>query len=60
MFKRPLKVEKATCRNRKIMKEKNLIGIGKYAVKVVDKPLIQLVGRIKDKSSKIVYIHKWM
>ena len=35
---------------------KNLIGKGKYPVKV-DQPLTKLVGRLKDKSSKIIYMH---
>lgn len=39
---------------------KRFIGKGKYAIKLVDKPVIKLVGRIKDKSGAIVYIHKWM
>ena len=36
---------------------KNLTGKGKHTVKVVDQPLIKLVGSLKDKSSKITYIH---
>lgn len=35
----------------KIMKGRNLIGKGKYAVRVVDQPLTKLAGRLKDKSS---------
>ena len=46
-----------TTTNMKITKEKNLIGKGKYIVKTVDQPLIKLVGRLKDKSSKLIYIH---
>ena len=41
----------------KITKEKNLIGKRKNTVKVVDQPLIKLVGRLKHKSNKIIYIH---
>ena len=29
-------------------------GKGKYTVKVVNQPYIKLVGRLKDKSSKII------
>ena len=39
------------------MKGNNLIGKGKNTVKVVDQPLIKQVGRLKDKNSKIIYIH---
>ena len=39
------------------MKEKNLIGKGKYTVKVVNQPLIKLVGRLNDKRNKVIYIH---
>lgn len=34
------------------MEEKSLV---KDIIKVVDKPLIKLVGQLKDKSSKITY-----
>ena len=33
---------------------KNLIGKGKHTL---DQPLIKLIGRLKDKSSKIIYIY---
>ena len=36
---------------------KNLIGKGKYTIKVLDQTLTKLVGRLKDKSRKIIYIH---
>ena len=49
--------EKVTTRYMKIMEGKNLAGKGKYTVKVVNQPCIRLVGRLKDKSSKIMYIH---
>ena len=39
------------------MKGKNLIGKGKYTVKIVDQPLINQVGRLKGKPSKVIYIH---
>ena len=43
------------------MKEKNLIGKGKYTVNAVDQQHIKLVGRLKDKSSVIIHIHnKWL
>ena len=51
------KKEKTRTRSIKVIKEYNLIGKGKYTVKVVDQPLIKLVGRIKKQSSKIIYIH---
>ena len=35
---------------------KHFIGKGKYRVKVVNEPPKKLVGRIKIKSSKIIYI----
>ena len=38
-------------------RRKNHIGKVKYTVKVVAQPLIKLLGRLKDKSSKIIYIH---
>ena len=34
----------------------NLIGKGKYIIKV-DRSHLKLIGRLKDKSSKIIYIH---
>ena len=43
-------MEKTTIRNTNY-KRRNLIE-GKYAVKVVDKPFVKLVGRLKDESSK--------
>ena len=49
--------EKAKTRNMKITKEKNLIGKCKYTIKVINQQLINLVGRLKDKSSKIIYIY---
>ena len=49
--------EKVTTRYMKITEGKNLAGKGKYTVKVVNQPCIRLVGRLKDKSSKIMYIH---
>ena len=39
------------------MKGKNFIGKGKHTVNVVDQPLIKLVGTLKNKSSKIIYIN---
>ena len=39
------------------MKEKNLIGKGKYTENVVHQSLIQLVGRLKGKRSKIADIY---
>ena len=50
--------EKATTSSMKITEGKNLTGKGKYIVKAVNQPCIKLVGRLKDKSSKIMYIHK--
>ena len=41
----------------KITKGKSLFGKGKYIVKVVNQPHKKLVGRFKDKSSKIMYIY---
>ena len=41
----------------KITKGKNLFGKGRYIVKVVNQPHTKLVGGLKDKSSKIMYIH---
>ena len=49
--------EKMIARNMKITKGKNLMGKGKHIVKVVNQPLPKLIGRLKDKSSKIVYIY---
>ena len=40
----------------KITKGKNSIDKGRYPVKVVYQPLTKLVGRLKDKSSKIIYV----
>lgn len=51
-------MEKDITRNKKLWK-KNLTGKGKQVVvvvKVVDQPPVKLVGRFKDKSSKIIYI----
>ena len=42
----------------KIMKGKKLIIKGKHTVKVGNHPHTKLVGRLKDKSGKIIYIHK--
>ena len=39
------------------MKGKNHIGKGKHTAKIVNQPLIKLVGRLKDKSSKIIYVY---
>lgn len=36
----------------KTVKGKNLIGKGKHTVKLIHQPLINLVGRVKNKSSK--------
>ena len=36
---------------------KTLIDKDKHIVKVVDQPLIKLLGRLKKKSSKIIYIY---
>ena len=41
----------------KIMGGKKLIGKDKYIVKVVNQPHRKLVGRLKDKSTKITYHH---
>ena len=49
-------IKKATTRNMTITKEK-LIRKDKYAVKEVNQPYIKIVGRLKDKSSKIISIH---
>ena len=38
------------------MKEKS-IGKDKYTVKVVNQPLIQLLGRLRNNHSKIIYIY---
>ena len=40
----------------KITKGKNLFGKGRYIVKVVNQPHTNLVGGLKDKISKIMYI----
>ena len=33
----------------------------KLIVKIVDQSLIKIVGKLRDKSSKIIYIHnKWL
>ena len=51
------KKEKATTRNMKIMKGKTSpIKEINYTVKVVNQPCTKLVGRLKEKSSKIIYI----
>ena len=42
----------------KSYKRKNIIGKGKYIVRVVDQPLIKLAGRLKDKSKEIIRIYK--
>ena len=34
-----------------------LIGKGKYTLKVVYQPCTKLVGRLIDKSAKVIYIH---
>ena len=49
--------EKATTRNKRITKGKNLTGKGKHIVKVVDQPLIKLVEKLQDKRSKIICIY---
>ena len=36
---------------------RNLIGKIKIILKVVDQSFTELVGRLKDQSSKIIYIH---
>ena len=43
-------MENATTRDENY-ERKNVIGKGKYTVKLIDQPLIKLVGRLKDKSS---------
>ena len=49
--------EKVTTRNMKIMKGKTSpIKEINYTVKVVNQPCTKLVGRLKEKSSKIIYI----
>ena len=40
----------------KTTKRKNLIGKGKYTVKVGGQPLIKLVRKLKDRSTKTIYI----
>ena len=49
------KKEKAITRNKIMYERKNITGKAEYIVKVVDQPLIKLVLRLKDKSSKISY-----
>lgn len=41
----------------KNIKGKNFIGKGKHGIKVVDQLLVNVVGRLKDKSSKTIYRH---
>ena len=51
-------MEKDITRNKKL-RQKDLTGKGKQVVVVVqavDQPPVKLVGRFKDKSSKIIYI----
>ena len=58
MLKEPLsEKEKTTTRKHENYKQKKLTGKGKHIVKVGNHSLIKLVGRLKDKSSKIIYIH---
>ena len=57
MIKGIFKLKRKDHRNTKITKGKN-IGKGIHAVKVVEQPLRKLVGRLKDKCSKIIYIYK--
>ena len=45
-------------KKKKFTKGKISLVKGKHIVKVVDQPLIKLVGRLKDKSSKIIYIYR--
>ena len=42
-------------KERKIYNMKQLIGKGKHTVKVGNHPHTKLVGRLKDKSSKIIH-----
>ena len=46
-----------TTRNMKITKENNLTDKGKYIIKIVGQPLINLVRELKDKSIKLIQIH---
>ena len=58
MLETPLsKKEKATTKNTKITKEKILISKSKHTVNVENQPHIKLVGRLKDKHNKTIYIH---
>ena len=57
MIKGIFKLKRKDHRNTKITKGKN-IDKGIHAVKVVEQPLRKLVGRLKDKCSKIIYIYK--
>ena len=43
-----------TTRNMKITKENNLTDKGKYIIKIVGQPLINLVRELKDKSIKLI------
>lgn len=49
-----MKNKKIRTRNMKIIKK--LSWLGKHTVKITDQPLTQLVGRMKDKGSKMSYI----
>ena len=49
--------EKATTRNIRIMKGKSSSVKANIPVKLVNFPCTKLVGRLKDKSSKIIYTH---
>ena len=51
-------MEKTATNNKRIIRGKNLMGKGKHIVKVADKWHITSVGRLKDKSTKIIYIHQ--
>lgn len=41
----------------KYSERRNLTGKDNYTKKVANQPLIKLVGRLTDKSNKIIYIH---
>ena len=51
-----MKKKKARTKNIKIKKGKSSL-VKANTVKVVNQPHIKLVGRLKDKSCKIIYIH---
>ena len=48
--------KKTITRNMKIKKEQSITCKGKHTVKVIGQPRIKLVGRLKNRSSKIKYM----